>query len=84
MYVLKLFSYNQSKIDSFLKLKPKLIIWDVLQVVNHHLLRDLTERDLWDDEMKNQMIASNGSIQVTFTFSELIGFTQKWSCRLML
>lgn len=33
------------------------------QVVNHHLLRDLTERDLWDDEMKNQMIASNGSIQ---------------------
>ena len=33
------------------------------QVVNHHLLRDLTERDLWDDDMKNQMIANNGSIQ---------------------
>jgi ribonucleoside-diphosphate reductase subunit M1 len=33
------------------------------QVVNHHLLRDLTERDLWDDEMKNQLIAANGSIQ---------------------
>jgi hypothetical protein len=32
--------------------------------VNHHLLRDLTERDLWDDEMKNQLIAANGSIQV--------------------
>jgi hypothetical protein len=32
--------------------------------VNHHLLRDLTERDLWDDKMKNQLIAANGSIQV--------------------
>ena len=35
------------------------------QVVNHHLLRDLTERDLWDDEMKNQLIGANGSIQVS-------------------
>ena len=34
------------------------------QVVNQHLLRDLTELDLWDDEMKNKLIASNGSIQV--------------------
>merc|ERR1712218_703561 len=33
------------------------------QVVNQHLLRDLTELDLWDDDMKNQLIASNGSIQ---------------------
>lgn len=33
------------------------------QVVNQHLLRDLTERDLWDDEMKLQLIAANGSIQ---------------------
>merc|ERR1712083_498258 len=33
------------------------------QVVNQHLLRDLTELDLWDDEMKNKMIAANGSIQ---------------------
>ena len=31
--------------------------------MNHHLLRDLTERDLWDDDMKNQLIANNGSIQ---------------------
>ena len=36
------------------------------QVVNHHLLRDLTERDLWDDEMKNQLIGANGSIQVSW------------------
>ncbi|KAL7739357.1 hypothetical protein ACLKA6_003965 [Drosophila palustris] len=33
------------------------------QVVNHHLLRDLTELDLWDDDMKNQIIGSRGSIQ---------------------
>ena len=33
------------------------------QVVNQHLLRDLTERDLWDDDMKLQIISKNGSIQ---------------------
>merc|ERR1712012_1476493 len=33
------------------------------QVVNNHLLRDLTELDLWDDDMKNKLIAANGSIQ---------------------
>ncbi len=31
--------------------------------MNHHLLRDLTELELWDDEMKNQLIAHNGSVQ---------------------
>lgn len=33
------------------------------QVVNHHLLRDLTELDLWDDDMKNKIILNKGSIQ---------------------
>ncbi|XP_070553949.1 ribonucleoside-diphosphate reductase large subunit-like [Ptychodera flava] len=33
------------------------------QVVNHHLLKDLTELGLWDDDMKNMLIANNGSIQ---------------------
>lgn len=33
------------------------------QVVNPHLLRDLTERDLWDEDMKNEIVANNGSIQ---------------------
>nr|XP_029724987.1 ribonucleoside-diphosphate reductase large subunit isoform X2 [Aedes albopictus] len=33
------------------------------QIVNHHLLKDLTELDLWDDDMKNRIIANNGSIQ---------------------
>lgn len=34
------------------------------QIVNPHLLKDLTERGLWNEEMKNQIIACNGSIQV--------------------
>lgn len=33
------------------------------QVVNHHLIKDLTERELWDDDMKNNIISQNGSIQ---------------------
>merc|ERR1711899_491898 len=33
------------------------------QVVNQHLLRDLTELDLWDDELKNEIISNNGSVQ---------------------
>lgn len=33
------------------------------QVVNHHLIKDLTDRDLWDDTMKNQVMANRGSIQ---------------------
>merc|ERR1711881_721056 len=33
------------------------------QVVNQHLLKDLTERGLWDEDIKVQMIANNGSIQ---------------------
>lgn len=33
------------------------------QIVNHHLLGDLTERGLWNDDMKNEIISNNGSIQ---------------------
>ncbi|CAH1646695.1 unnamed protein product [Spodoptera littoralis] len=33
------------------------------QVVNHHLLHDLTVADLWDEDMKNLIIHNNGSIQ---------------------
>ncbi|KAI8804101.1 ribonucleotide reductase alpha subunit [Cladochytrium replicatum] len=32
------------------------------QVVNPHLLKDLTELGLWNDGMKNRIIAENGSI----------------------
>jgi ribonucleoside-diphosphate reductase alpha chain len=32
-------------------------------VVNKHLLKDLVKLGLWNDNMKNQLIANNGSIQ---------------------
>ncbi len=32
-------------------------------VVNKHLLRDLIKLDLWNDDMKNELIAANGSVQ---------------------
>ncbi|HEY4207274.1 MAG TPA: ribonucleoside-diphosphate reductase subunit alpha [Puia sp.] len=32
-------------------------------VVNKHLLKDLVELNLWNDEMKNRIISLNGSIQ---------------------
>merc|ERR1719317_1339137 len=32
-------------------------------VVNNHLLRDLLERNLWSDIMKDKIIAANGSVQ---------------------
>lgn len=41
----------------------------VLQIVNPHLLKDLTERGLWNEDMKNQLIAQNGSIQVNVKLS---------------
>jgi ribonucleoside-diphosphate reductase subunit M1 len=31
--------------------------------VNPHLLRDLTDLGLWSPDMKNSLIASNGSVQ---------------------
>jgi hypothetical protein len=33
------------------------------QVVNPHLLRDLVRHGLWSEEMKNAIIACNGSVQ---------------------
>ncbi|BFZ24519.1 hypothetical protein BsWGS_27558 [Bradybaena similaris] len=33
------------------------------QIVNQHLLKDLTERGLWNEDVKNQLIAAGGSIQ---------------------
>jgi ribonucleoside-diphosphate reductase alpha chain len=32
-------------------------------VVNQHLLKDLIEIDMWDDQMKNELISANGSVQ---------------------
>ncbi|XP_063710285.1 ribonucleoside-diphosphate reductase large subunit-like [Symsagittifera roscoffensis] len=33
------------------------------QIINQHLLKDLTEMGLWNDDVKNEIIANNGSIQ---------------------
>ncbi|GFN82091.1 ribonucleoside-diphosphate reductase [Plakobranchus ocellatus] len=33
------------------------------QIVNQHLLKDLTELGLWNEDVKNEMIAAGGSIQ---------------------
>ena len=33
------------------------------QVVNPHLLRDLVDRGMWTEEIKNAIIAHNGSVQ---------------------
>ena len=32
-------------------------------VVNKHLLKDLVERGLWNDELKDELISANGSVQ---------------------
>jgi ribonucleotide reductase alpha subunit len=32
-------------------------------VVNKHLMKDLIERGLWNEEMKNRLIEANGSVQ---------------------
>ena len=33
------------------------------QIVNPHLLKELTELNLWNESMKNRIIAENGSVQ---------------------
>lgn len=33
------------------------------QIVNTHLMRDLIELELWNDDIKNKVIAANGSVQ---------------------
>jgi ribonucleoside-diphosphate reductase subunit M1 len=33
-------------------------------VVNQHLLHDLTRLGLWSTDIKNQLVAGNGSVQV--------------------
>lgn len=42
------------------------------QVVNQHLLKDLSERNLWNSDLKNEIVSQNGSIQVKFFFKGLI------------
>ena len=41
------------------------------QVVNQHLLKDLSDRGLWNDDLKNEIIAQNGSIQVRANLNKI-------------
>ena len=41
-------------------------------VVNKHLLKDLVELNLWNDEMKNHIISHNGSVQKIDTIPDAI------------
>ena len=36
----------------------------VFKVVNPHLLKDLHDRKLWDDNLKHQLLNNMGSVQV--------------------
>jgi ribonucleoside-diphosphate reductase subunit M1 len=33
------------------------------QIVNHHLIRDLSERGIWNEDIKNQILSNHGSVQ---------------------
>lgn len=48
------------------------LILSNIQIVNPHLMKDLTEQGLWNEDMKNQLIAHNGSIQVGFVLDIVI------------
>ncbi|KAJ8986060.1 hypothetical protein NQ317_003353 [Molorchus minor] len=37
--------------------------WSEFQVVNQHLVKDLIDKGLWDNTMRNQILANGGSIQ---------------------
>ncbi len=41
-------------------------------VVNQHLLMDLTSLGLWSADLKNELVAANGSVQV-MPFGERVG-----------
>lgn len=42
------------------------------QIINQHLLKDLTEMGLWNDDLKNEIIANNGSIQAVLKIPDNI------------
>jgi ribonucleoside-diphosphate reductase subunit M1 len=50
-------------------------------VVNQHLLHDLTRLGLWSTDIKNQLVAGNGSVQVrpTLLVPRCLDFTSQVS-----
>ena len=47
-------------------------------IVNKHLMRDLEKLDMWNEDMKQQIIARNGSIQ---GIEEIPEFVPLWWTR---
>jgi len=55
---------NNESIEAFTSnVYVRRVLSGEFQVVNAHLLKDLTERDLWDDELKQEIMVNRGSIQ---------------------
>lgn len=49
--------------------------------MNHHLLRDLVELGLWDEDMKSELILNNGSVQVSWITSRIQGWVRSYNLR---
>lgn len=41
-------------------------------VVNQHLLADLTQMGLWNASLKNELVANNGSVQVSRAVGQVL------------
>merc|ERR1712212_1202582 len=55
---------NNESVEAYTsKIYTRRVLSGEFQVVNQHLLRDLTELDIWSEELKNDIISSGGSIQ---------------------
>ena len=54
---------NESVVEYTSNNYTRRVLSGEFQVVNQHLLRDLTERNLWNDDIKNDIISAGGSIQ---------------------
>ncbi|XP_015683288.1 ribonucleoside-diphosphate reductase large subunit [Protobothrops mucrosquamatus] len=59
----KIDPFNESVEPYTSNIYTRRVLSGEFQIVNPHLLKDLTERGLWNEEMKNQIIAFSGSIQ---------------------
>lgn len=56
---------NNESIEPFTSnIYTRRVLSGEFQVVNPHLLRELTEINVWSDEIRQQIVNDNGSIQV--------------------
>jgi len=58
---------NNESIEPFTSnIYSRRVLAGEFQVINQHLLKELTDMGLWNDDMRQQMIANLGSIQAIF------------------